>query len=303
MLTLAPRFTDRPSAGGSNLGTVRFGGVTQLEEGGLNLAIPPIDGVSREIWPSDSPVTHGTGGAIAFGKNRDVLFGAIVDEDDDVESAARRAYDDIVRVARGEGYPHLLRVWNHVRDLNAGAGDEERYKRFCAGRHDALTAAGYSKIEFPAASAVGMGDGSLAVYFLASRTPGRQVENPRQVSAYDYPREFGSRSPSFSRAAVAGKSVFVSGTASVIGSATVHAGDSAAQTEETIANLLRILAACGAASERVRTLKVYVRSGVSAAPIAARILATFPAAELMLLEAAICRRDLLLEVEAVAVLP
>ena len=40
------------------------------------------------------------------------------------------------------------------------------------------------------------------VYFLAGRTAPVFVENPRQVSAYHYRREYGTHSPSFSRAAL-----------------------------------------------------------------------------------------------------
>src|SRR5256885_12213548 len=52
--------------------------------------------------------------------------------------AARIAYDEILRTTRERGYPHLIRVWNYLRDINAGEGEAERYKRFCAGRHDEI---------------------------------------------------------------------------------------------------------------------------------------------------------------------
>src|SRR5204862_4731485 len=123
--------------------------------------------------------------------------------------------------------------------------DTEHYKRFSTGRHDALIAAGFAKSDFPAACAVGMRGGNLAIHFLASRERGRNVENPRQVSAYDYPRQYGVRSPSFARATVAADgSVFISGTASVVGHETLRIGDVGAQCEETIANLSRVAQAC-----------------------------------------------------------
>src|SRR3546814_12468443 len=54
----------------------------------------------------------------------------------------------------------------------------------------------------PAATAIGRCDDArvVQVYWLAARTPGMPVENPRQVSAYRYPRQYGPQQPSFARA-------------------------------------------------------------------------------------------------------
>jgi hypothetical protein len=54
----------------------------------------------------------------------------------------------------------------------------------------------------PAATCIGRFDGvrRLQVYWLAAREAGLPLENPRQVSAFRYPRQYGPQSPSFSRA-------------------------------------------------------------------------------------------------------
>jgi chorismate lyase/3-hydroxybenzoate synthase len=108
-------------------------------------------------------------------------------DDEDIERAARTAYDEILRTTRERGNPCLLRIWNHIRDINEGEGDAERYRRFCAGRHDAFDAAQWPNDMLPAASAVGIRQRRLVISYLAARTPGRQIENPRQVSAYPSP--------------------------------------------------------------------------------------------------------------------
>ncbi len=277
----------------------------------------PLGSADTEVWRSRLPVTRGTRGAVAFAHDEHVLAGAIVSPDPDVERAARGAYDEIVRVMCAEGFPFFLRIWNHVRDLNARChsadinhdgesqdlqadGDRERYTCFSAGRHDALVAAGLTKSDFSAASAVGMRGGNLSIHFLASRERGRNVENPRQVSAYDYPRQYGSRSPSFARATIARDgSVFVSGTSSVRGHETLHAGDVEAQVEETIANLDRIAVECGRSLREAQALKLYVRHAASAARIVERFREAAPAASLLVLESDICRAGLLLEAEAI----
>jgi len=231
----------------------------------------------------------------------DVFFGSYIGEDDDdIERAARIAYDEILRTTRDRGFPHLIRVWNHVRDINEGEGDAERYKRFCAGRHDAFAAAQWPKDRLPAASAVGIRQRGLVIHYLAATTPGRQIENPRQISAYDYPREYGRRSPSFARATVFGDTLFIAGTASIVGHETRHAGDIHAQLRETLANLDAILHAAGRRTLGDLTdVKLYLRKGADP-QIANAVRAAMPHARHAVMEADICRRELLLEIEGIA---
>ena len=96
-------------------------------------------------------------------------------DDPCLECGTRTIYEDLFRAAGGL---HLIRLWNHIAGLNQGDGDAERYRRFCIGRHDAFTAAGWSKLRYPSASGVGMSGGSLAVYALAADEGGMQIENP-----------------------------------------------------------------------------------------------------------------------------
>ncbi|MFZ2492241.1 MAG: Rid family hydrolase, partial [Thermoanaerobaculia bacterium] len=157
--------------------------------------------------------------------------------------------------------------------------------------------------DLPAASAVGMDGGGLATYFLAAREPGTQVENPRQVAAYCYPRQYGPKSPSFSRATIYGGTVLVSGTASVVGHETVHAGDVRAQLDETLRNidvvLSRAIERGGLAN--IVALKTYVRHAQDHALIAEGLTAATPSgAQRIFLRSDICRSDLLLEIEAIA---
>jgi len=233
-------------------------------------------------------------------RSSDVYFGTYVSgEDDDIERAARIAYDEILRTTRERGYPHLLRVWNHVRDINEGAGESERYKRFCAGRHDAFDAAQWGNGRLPAASAVGIHQRGLHIYYLAAQTPGRQIENPRQVSAYDYPEQYGRRSPSFARATVFNGMLFLAGTSSIVGHETTHAGDIRAQLDETLINIETIVRAAGCRGLGDLThVKLYLRNAADV-EIASALRAAVPRARLLVLEADICRRELLLEIEAV----
>lgn len=235
-----------------------------------------------EVWPSVD----------------DVLFGSIsVPGTEPIESLTRNVYARLIAHVREQGFPYFLRMWNHVGGINDYDAGRERYQLFCAGRHDAFVDAGYHHgADLPSASAVGMRGRGLVTYFLASREPGVQIENPRQIAAYDYPPEYGPKSPSFSRATVWRDTVFVSGTSSVVGHKTVHGGDVDAQLEETLRNISAVLVRAGGAN--VVAAKTYVRRAEDYPRIAARLREVFPAN--LYLEADICRADLLLEIEAVA---
>ena len=151
----------------------------------------------------------------------------------------------------------------------------------------------------------------LVVAFLAARAVPIQIENPRQISAYDYPSEYGPRSPTFARASLLrcsdGEFLFLSGTASIVGHRTLHVGDAGAQTDETLANLRAVIDAANRASRtggyalHELALKVYVRNPHDLAAIRAQIESAPDApAEVAYLQADICRRDLLVEIEATA---
>jgi chorismate lyase/3-hydroxybenzoate synthase len=229
-----------------------------------------------------------------------LMFGSVaLEESEPIESLTRSAYTRIITEVREAGYPYFVRMWNHVGGINELDGGRERYQLFCAGRHDAFVAAGYHHgADLPAASAVGSHGRGLVIYYLAAREPGVQVENPRQVSAYDYPPEYGSKSPSFSRLTAWRDTIFVSGTSSVIGHSSAHPGDIGAQLEETLRNIEIVLARTGKTIADVVMAKTYLRRPADYELAAARLQRVFPAN--LYLEADICRSELLVEIEAVA---
>ena len=69
------------------------------------------------------------------------------------------------------------------------------------------------------------------------------LENPRQVPAYRYSRRYGLRPPCFARATKFESTLFIGGTASIIGEDSRHAAAIVAQTEETLSNLRALIAA------------------------------------------------------------
>jgi enamine deaminase RidA (YjgF/YER057c/UK114 family) len=137
------------------------------------------------------------------------------------------------------------------------------------------------------------------------------IENPRQISAYAYPADYGPRSPTFSRASVCrigdDDVLFLSGTASIVGHRTVHPGDVVAQTRETVRNIEAMIAEANRVAPQAGfTLgnlcyKVYVRHPADVGAIREALQRSLGAsARLIFLRADICRQDLLVEIEATA---
>jgi chorismate lyase/3-hydroxybenzoate synthase len=261
---------------------------------------------TAELWLADGAVHSGRSDTVRYAHDERFLFAAIELEERSfagIEAAAEAAYVTVRRFQQHSGFPHLLRMWNYLDAINDGEGDLERYRQFCVGRARGLDLQAGER--YPAATAIGRQHAThqLQVFWLAGRHGGTAVENPRQVSAYHYPRAHGPVSPSFSRATVApdGRTVLVSGTASIVGHISRHPGDALEQLDETLRNLTALLAHSGSQSTPATRdlLKVYLRDPALADPIAARLRQMLPQAEALFVAADICRRELLLEIECV----
>ncbi|MEZ5702973.1 MAG: hypothetical protein R3E42_15060 [Burkholderiaceae bacterium] len=209
----------------------------------------------REAWLVDGPLVAGNTDGVTWRRCDGLMFGVIqmpepvVAQDPDgspLREVTEQIYRRIFGLLDAQGMPHLWRVWNYLPDIHGQQSGLERYRQFNMGRGDAFEHCARSVTEqVPAACALGVAGGPLTVAFLCGMTPLHPIENPRQVSAYRYPRDYGPRSPTFSRAALARwgaqELFFVSGTASIVGHESVHRGDVVAQTQETLNNIEALL--------------------------------------------------------------
>ncbi len=301
---------------GRVLGVVAFGASLNEQYGNihpkpLRVRVPVLGGepASFEVWSSANPVTACGRGNITAHADGAILFGGMqLDQPDGetLEEISRKAYREIFAFVDGLGYPSLLRTWNYLPRINETEQGLERYRCFNIGRHEAYISSGRSIAEenVPAASVLGCGNGQVVVYFLAARTPGKPVENPRQLTAYHYPEQYGPRSPIFARAMLAGsgeqRCLMISGTASIVGHETMHKGDVALQGIEIMRNIRALLQQAGiGANEKGRmALKVYVRQASD--QVQARALVEKELGkelQAVYLQSDICRADLLLEIE------
>lgn len=269
--------------------------------------MPVLDAAepTLERWSAAAPVRYGHCGAVRLAHSDGLAFGALeAEERSGLEAATEWAYRQIHAALEASGCAHLVRVWNYVPHINAETHGLERYRQFNNARQRALLACGRRvRGAVPAASALGSRGGPLVIYFIAARSVPRFIENPRQISAYHYPPEYGERSPSFSRATRiehAGRAVlFLSGTASIVGHRTLHAGDPAAQTRESLTNIEALLEAAGGFRLDALAYKIYVRRREDLPVIRREIDAALGArAPRVYLQADVCRADLAVEIEA-----
>lgn len=265
-----------------------------------------------EVWTSTAPVESGRHGRISYNKNDQVLLGHLaVDERDfvDVEAATCRAYEEFLPFAGEMGFPHYLRIWNYIPDINGEENGVECYKRFCVGRQDCLERFEFPEHRLPAASGVGSPIGRMLIYFLAARAPGVQVENPRQVSAFHYPLQYGPKSPAFSRAMFkdwgASKHLYISGTASIVGHESRHSDDVLPQLNESLRNVSILIETARTAhglSIRAPTelsqLKIYIRHERDYEAIRRQVHDQLgDEAPVIYLLGDLCRKNLLVEIE------
>jgi chorismate lyase/3-hydroxybenzoate synthase len=285
---------------------------TDSMPGQITVPMKPLGKVLIEVWRSWTPVECGHNDGISFSRNEDVLFGHLYLSEHDYESldaATFTAYRRLYACALDQGFPHPLRIWNFLSDINGRETHLERYQAFCQGRHRALERLATQPRQLPAASAIGTRGGDLRIYFLAAREPGNQVENPRQISAFHYPPHYSPKSPVFSRAVIkrwnAATHLYISGTASIVGYKSRHAADTLAQLDETLNNLEALVSHAGClyplsirSVNELSLLKLYVRMAGDHEAIVERLnerLDTAPPT--LLLQGDLCRSDLCLEIE------
>jgi chorismate lyase/3-hydroxybenzoate synthase len=279
----------------------------------VNLPTLLTAGDAIEIWYSRNPVRYGCDQAVSFACNESVLLAQMwVDEVcyKHLDTIAYHAYQRLIAFIRIQGYPHLLRAWNYISNIHGECQGLDRYQAFYQGRYRALkeTLVDF-QFRLPAASVIGTQTPGLLIYCLAAKRPGQQVENPRQISAYRYPLQYGPKSPSFSRSilktwATHHHHLYISGTASIVGHRTRHSRNAAAQLHETLNNVTMLLEAANrdvVFPFRLVLLKFYIRCASDAEMLRHIALDQLGAdIPMLFLEGAICREELVVEVEGMA---
>lgn len=212
----------------------------------VDLALHPLtDDHLIEAWWYQGPVHYREHGQARIAECADfaVVTVELPDtETGDFQQLTLEAYRELLTATRATGLPHMIKIWNYFDRINHGKGDNEKYRRFSVGRAVAFDEFDVRDDELPTGTAIGSHGGhKLCLIALISHHVLHRFENPRQVSAYQYPVKYGPKSPKFSRAGVVSmgrqKLFMLSGTASVVGHESAHPHDMDSQTAETFLNL------------------------------------------------------------------
>ena len=230
--------------------------------------------------------------------------------------------------AVGVPFRDVSRLWLYQGGITEEEEDVERYRELNRARTEVFDEVDFktnpllhhdgSREIYPASTGIGTGEHGLVIAGLAVQTERKDVgilslENPQQMSACDYPKEYSRKSPKFSRATAIRMgdylTTWVSGTASIIDAETVHCGDAAKQTEQTLDNIENLISAenftrlgwrgAGATLADLAKIRVYVKHAEDFEVCRAaceRRLGQVPAVFAL---ADVCRPDLLVEIEGV----
>lgn len=263
-----------------------------------------------ECWWIKSPVTYRREGNIRIAECADYSV-VIQDNDekvgDDLEMLAHQAYVELIAAVNTTGHKRLAKVWNYLGGINDGEGDLERYRRFSIGRAAAFSELSVTDDAAPTGTGVGTRrDLGLTIIALASKHPLQLAENPRQLSAFKYPRKYGPSSPKFARGGLVRNDNHVlfllSGTAAIVGHESVHPYDVNSQLDETLRNLVA-LSETVSVLDKSSILRVYLRDPDDITVIASKLEAQLGLCndQLAFLQGNICRRELVVEIDGIRV--
>ncbi|MGI6401497.1 MAG: dioxygenase [Thermoguttaceae bacterium] len=248
--------------------------------------------------------------------------------------AYERSFDAFAKMrseVEGAGFlfPQVFRTWLYQGNITLEEGETQRYKELNRARSDFFYGTRFLEerlpkgVQFgpiyPASTGISADDVDVAMGCLAIKTNREDVvlaplENPNQTPAFDYAEFYSPKSPKFSRAMAVSfnerASVFVSGTASIVDQKTVHIGDVAAQTHQTLDNIEALISGENIAKYGIPGFDATL-ADLAVARVYVKLLGDYPAVReicekrlpdvpLVYTYAGVCRDDLLVEIEGVA---
>jgi enamine deaminase RidA (YjgF/YER057c/UK114 family) len=224
----------------------------------------------------------------------------------------------------GLSIKNIIRQWNYIENIAIVEDVEDapqNYQDF-----NDVRARYYDRVQFdqgyPAATGIGQDTGGVIIGFVAVSDSDiitiKPIANPGQIDAHRYSElllECSSEekcTPKFERAKLvtigSRNYVYVSGTASILGEETVHAGDVEKQTLTTIENIKRLFSKenqdklgldFNVAKIQFSHLRVYVKYKKDIPAVQKVCDAELNCKSSLFLESDVCREDLLVEIEGV----
>jgi enamine deaminase RidA (YjgF/YER057c/UK114 family) len=244
----------------------------------------------------------------------------------DTRKASQAAFDQMREILETENmsYDNIVRQWNFIGNILEIKNDLQNYQVFNEVRSENYLK--FRKIHsYPAATGIGVKHGGVTIDFYAVE-PRRclkiiAIDNPDQIRPYDYSQQVlrgkplqgkdTKQPPQFERAVfVADRdsyTLFVSGTASIIGQATIGIDDVEKQTEVTLENIKKLTDASRiqhltgnsqADAGKLILLRAYIKYQEDFPKVESICNERFPGVPIIYCEADVCRDNLLVEIEA-----
>ena len=245
---------------------------------------------------------------------------------DNTRKAARAAFDQMRALLEVEKmtFNHIVRQWNFVGNILEIKDELQNYQIFNEVRSENFHK--YRTIHsYPAATGIGMKFGGICLDCLAVTSENNlkiiAIDNPEQIRPYDYGQQVlkgkpleGKKTkqpPQFERAVHLSNNLastlFVSGTASIVGQETIGIDDVEKQTVVTIENISRLTdptrighltGNADADPGNLILLRVYIKNQDDFLKVKAICEEYFPNVTANYIEADVCRDNLLVEIEA-----
>jgi len=243
---------------------------------------------------------------------------------DSVEQQATVAFRKIESILSTENIPiqNIVRQWNYIGRITEMTDHIQNYQAFNDARAHFYEKT-FWKHGYPAATGIGMCCNGVVVSLIAvASSPSTQIipiDNPLQIPAFAYSvdqligeSKTPKLTPKFERAKVvqteSGTICFVSGTAAIRGEKSMAEVDAAQQTQQTIENIERLIStenlnrqdvACKSGLN-ITNLRVYLKYWEDIEAIRQVVDKHWKGRPAVYLQADICRKELLLEIEAIA---
>ncbi|MCE5346514.1 MAG: hypothetical protein LLG13_09535 [Bacteroidales bacterium] len=244
----------------------------------------------------------------------------------DTRKAAGEAFCQMKGILDAEqmSFDHLVRQWNYIGNILEVKNGVQNYQIFNKVRGEYYQK--YRSIQsYPAATGVGMKHGGVQLDFYGIKPEQSvklfPVDNPDQIKPYSYGQQVlkgiqdgGQRKkqpPQFERAVLLVDkliaTLYVSGTASIIGQDTIGIEDIDNQTSVTIENvgklydlnrLNRLMGNSETSTGKLSMLRVYIKDQDYFVKVKQICEECFPGVPVSYIETDLCRDNLLVEMEA-----
>jgi len=248
-----------------------------------------------------------------------------------VKGASEAVFTSMNEILTKEGlsFNHIVRQWNYIEQIvhveNTGEECKQHYQLFNDVRSEYYGLAEFNK-GYPAATGIGCAAGGLTISFYAlPESPDTEVtpvDNPFQKPAFLYPGQVlvgeysddcdEKTTPKFVRAKQvkndSGHITFISGTAAIRKEKTVALDSMKEQLLITIENIeslissdnLKRYGAGNALEEKIDYYRGYVKDTCCLEEITQKCEELLPGVPYLFLVSDICRKELLIEIEALA---